>query len=262
VKTHDQFDPRCAAFYRDAMTLLQRAKVPFMVGGAFALANHAGIERFTKDFDVFIRPRDSERAVAAFADAGFRTEMTAAYWLAKAFKDDLFVDLIWSSGNGVASVDDQWFERAPEENILGMRVPIVPAEEMIWQKAYIMERERFDGADVIHVIHARAEELDWGHLLERFGEHWRVLLAHLILFGFAYPTERGRIPLRVMQDLAGRLARELGSASDGDRVTQGTLLSRHQYQDEVADGRYRDARLLPPADLTEDDLREDERECA
>jgi hypothetical protein len=262
VKEHDQLDPRCAAFYREAMTILQRAKVEFMVGGAFALAKHAGVERFTKDFDIFIRPRDAERALRAFAKAGLRTEMTATYWLGKAFKDDLFVDLIWSSGNGVATIDDDWFARAPEETVLGMRVKIVPAEEMIWQKAYIMERERFDGADVTHVIHARAEDLDWDHLLERFGEHWRVLLAHLVLFGFAFPTERDRVPRWVMRDLVGRLNGESTSATGGHRVTQGTLLSRYQYQEDVAGGRYRDARLLPPADLTEDDLKGDERECA
>ena len=227
-----------------------------MVGGAFAFAKHAGIERFTKDFDVFILPRDSERAVRAFADAGYKTERTAPYWLAKAFKDDLFVDMIWSSGNGVATVDERWFKRSTEEDILGIRVPVVPAEEMIWQKAYIMERERFDGADVIHVIHHRAEKLDWDHLVRRFGEHWRVLLAHLVLFGFAYPGERDRIPQRVMHLLTGRLEREIWSGREGDRITQGTLLSRYQYEDDVNGGRYRDARLLPPADLTEKDIRE------
>jgi hypothetical protein len=139
----------------------------------------------------------------------------------------------------------------------------VPAEEMIWQKAYIMERERFDGADVLHVVHERAEQLDWDRLLRRFGEHWRVLLAHLILFGFAYPTERARIPAHVMRSLLGRLDEEARALYDGDHVMQGTLLSRHQYQDDVSDGRYKDARLIPPADLTEDDIREEDvTECA
>jgi hypothetical protein len=256
VKTHDQLDPRCASFYRDAMKLLQRAKVRFMVGGAFALAKYTGIERFTKDFDVFVMPCDSVRALDAFADAGFRTEMTASHWLAKAFKEDLFVDLIWSSGNGVAKVDDAWFVHATMDTVLRLRVPLVPAEEMIWQKAYIMERERFDGADVLHLLHARADDLDWDRLLRRFGEHWRVLLAHLVLFGFAYPTERGRVPQHVMHMLAGRLETELGPDEKLGRITRATLLSRHQYRDDIARGRYRDARLGPPADLTEEDLRE------
>jgi hypothetical protein len=42
---------------------------------------------------------------------------------------------------------------------------------MIWSKAFIMERERFDGADVMHLIHENANRLDWNRLLERFGQH-------------------------------------------------------------------------------------------
>ena len=247
------------------MTLLEDAGVPFMVGGAFAFKRYTGIDRSTKDFDVFIHPGDVDRALAAFRAAGYATELTAPYWIAKAFLDDLFVDLIWSSGNGVATVDDLWFARAHEDEILGMPAKIVPAEEMIWQKAYIMERERFDGADVLHIIRSRADELDWDHLLARFGEHWQVLLAHLVLFGFAYPTERDRVPVEVMRGLIARLDRDVGTAYDGDHITQATLLSRYQYQGDVGAGGYGDARLLPPADLTEQDIREDaedERECA
>lgn len=253
---HDPMDARCAAFYREAMAALRERRVPFLVGGAFALKEHAGVSRFTKDFDVFIRPSDAERALDALASRGYRTEMTAPHWLAKAFHEDLFVDLIWSSGNGVATVDDEWFAHAGEGDVLGERAPIVPAEEMIWQKAYIMERERFDGADVNHVIHDRAETLDWDRLLRRFGEHWRVLLAHLVLFGFAYPTQRHRVPARVMRDLTARLERELTATYDGDTVTQATLLSRYQYREDVSSGAYKDARLLPPADLSEEDVRE------
>jgi hypothetical protein len=253
---HDPFDPRCSAFYRTAMEILRDARVPFMVGGAFALERHAGISRFTKDFDVFISPSDVDRALAAFDAKGYATELTAPYWIAKVRYEDLYVDLIWSSGNGVATVDDEWFAHALEDEILGMPALIVPAEEMIWQKAYIMERERFDGADVIHVIHAMAERLDWDHLVRRFGPHWRVLLAHLVLFGFAFPSERDRIPAPVLHLLTGRLERELSSGSTDGDLMQGTLLSRHQYRDDVNGGRYRDARLQPPADLTEDDIRE------
>ena len=68
--------------------------------------------------------------------------------------------------------------------------------------------------------------LDWERLLGRFGPHWRVLLAHLILFGFIYPWERA-VPGWVMDELLGRLRRGEGSAAR--RVCRGTLLSRVQY---------------------------------
>ncbi len=53
------------AFYREAMLALNRAGVPFLVGGAFAFARYSGIRRETKDFDVFIHRRDLQRAFAA-----------------------------------------------------------------------------------------------------------------------------------------------------------------------------------------------------
>ncbi|MGH7278499.1 MAG: nucleotidyltransferase, partial [Candidatus Rokuibacteriota bacterium] len=196
----DQLGPKTAAFYRDALTVLIEADVPFVVGGAYAFECYTGIARDTKDIDVFVRRADTERALAVLAQAGYRTEMTFPHWLGKAFGgDDDVLDVIFSSGNGIAEVDDTWFEHARDDEVLGIPVKLSPPEEMIWSKAFIMERERFDGADVAHVLRARAEHLDWPRLLARFGANWRPLLAHLVLFGFIYPSERQRIPHGVMR---------------------------------------------------------------
>ena len=77
---------------------------------------------------------------------------------------------------------------------------------MIWSKAFIQERERFDGADVIHLLRETGPSLDWPRLLMRFGDHWRVLLSHLILFGFVYPDKRQNVPAWVMDELMRRLS--------------------------------------------------------
>ncbi len=133
-------------------------------------------------------------------------------------------------------------ERARLEEVLGLSCALCAPEEIIWMKAYIMERERFDGADVAHLIQSCAERLDWLHLVRRFESYWRVLLAHLVLFGFVYPSERNRIPSSVMSDLLQRAQEELSSTPD-DRVCRGTLLSRAQYLSDVQERGYRDARL-------------------
>ena len=95
-------------------------------------------------------------------------------------------------------------------------------------KAYIMERERFDGADIAHILQSCAEKLDWPHLVHRFGPDWRVLLSHLVLFGYIYPGERDKIPAAIMDDLIARLQSEKRTAG-ADRICRGTLLSRKQY---------------------------------
>jgi hypothetical protein len=238
-------------FYRRAIDILDRAEVPFLVGGAYALAHYTDVVRHTKDFDMFLRSEDSPRALDAFGAAGFHTELTFAHWLAKVFCGEDFVDLIFSSGNGVAKVGDAWFEHAPPARFLGREVRLCPVEEMIWSKAFVVERERYDGADINHLIRAHGAAMDWKRVLHNFGPHWRVLLSHLVLYGFVYPSDRDRVPTGVMQELLGRLRRELESPPPRRRVCRGTLLSRIQYVVDLEQWGYEDARLDAESGMTE-----------
>src|SRR5207302_4001531 len=187
-----------ADFYRESMRVLERAGVPFLVGGAYAFAFYTGISRDTKDFDLFLRPADVDLALEAFERAGYGADKTFPHWLAKVTAGADLIDLIFRAGNGLCSVDDLWFARAVRADLLGVPVQLCPPEEILWMKAFIMERERYDGADVAHLFQSCAERLDWWHLLDRFGPDWEVLLSHLVLFGYIYPSERSRIPKHVI----------------------------------------------------------------
>jgi hypothetical protein len=249
-------DRNSLEFYRHAMRLMQEGNLPFLVGGAYAFARYTGIERHTKDFDVFIRPQDFPRARKLFEAAGYRAELTFKHWIGKAYGGEDFVDLIFGAGNGIARVDDLWFENAVPGTVFGIDVLLIPAEEMIWSKGLIMERERFDGADVAHLIYAVGEKLDWRRLLDRYGRHWRALYAHLILFGFIYPSHRSNIPRWVMDELSQRLAAETVKGNLPDKVCFGTILSRQQYLVDVNERGYKDARLRPIGNMTEEEIRE------
>lgn len=239
------------AFYHEVMQALKNAGIPFLVGGAYALSYYTGVSRYTKDLDVFIMRRDYERISEALRQAGYATELLYPHWLAKAcFKED-FVDLIFSSGNGIAEVDEGWFERAPAVEVLDVPVRICAVEETIWSKAFIMERERYDGADIAHLLRARAESIDWHRLLNRFLPHWRVLLSHLTLFGFVYPAHRDLIPQWLMEDLIERLRQEISAPAPDRRICAGTLLSREQYLTDVGEQGYQDARIRPLGNMTE-----------
>jgi hypothetical protein len=240
-------------FYRCALSALAELGVPFVVGGAYAYTHYVSIARDTKDFDIFIHPRDVDRALAELRRRGYRTELAFPHWLAKAWSGDAFMDLIFSSGNGVVTVDDDWFTHAPEGRVLGMPVKLQPIEEMIWSKSFVMERERSDAADVAHVILRCSSTIDWDRLLQRFGPHWRVLLAHLVLFGFVYPSERTRVPERVLRELLRRLEGELGEDST-ERVCNGTMLSREQYLTDVEQWDYEDARVAPRGSMSPEDI--------
>lgn len=250
----DLASPAAQAVYRRVMETLRDGDVPFLVGGAYAFTPFTGIPRSTKDFDLFVAKTDIERALAVLAAGGFEAELTFPHWLGKAYHGSEFVDLIFSSGNGVAPVDAEWFRHAPRGEVLGVDVLLAPAEEMIWSKSFVMERERYDGGDVIHLLRARAEQLDWRRLIDRYGPFWRVLLANLVLFGFVYPGERARIPVWVMRELLGRLEPELETPDAEERLCNGTVISRAQFLPDVLEWGYVDGRLAPRGNMNADEI--------
>jgi predicted nucleotidyltransferase len=251
----DEIPAATAAFYRRALQSLVDAKVPFLVGGAFAHACFTGIRRATKDLDLFIRRADYERVAELASAQGWDARLAFPHWLAKIRAGEDFIDLIFNSGNGVTPVDDRWFRGNRRAEVLGVPVRLANIEDSLTSKAFIMERERFDGADIAHLFLANAERLDWKVLLERFGAHWRILLAHLTLFGYIYPGERHRIPQWLMDTLIARLVEETRHRPEDDpHVCAGTLLSREQYRHDVERLGYVDGRLTPVSTMTREDV--------
>jgi hypothetical protein len=126
---------------------------------------------------------------------------------------------------------------------------------MIWSKVFVMDRGRYDGADIAHLFRACGHRLNWRRLLARFDRHWRVLLSHLIMFGFVYPGERDGVPEWVMHELIGRVQRECDSANRPEgSLCQGTLLSPTEYQIDVEEWGCRDPRLPPYGRLTPEQI--------
>lgn len=238
-------DPTACVFYKNVVERLSAARIPFAVGGAYAFAHFTNIHRGTKDLDLFLKREDVEQALQLFAEDGYRGELTFAHWLAKVYDDASgdFVDLIFNSGNGVAAVDDDMLDNAVEVSMFGLPVKVCPAEEMIWTKAFVMERERYDGNDIAHLIHVLGGKLDWTRLMRRFGPHWRLLFVHLVLLGYIYPHERALVPAWVMGELMERFSQEVRVRAVGDPVCGGTLVSREQFLVDVNHWGYVDGRL-------------------
>ena len=240
-----------AELYRTVLASLHDAGVAFVVGGTYALERLAGVARQTKDLDLFVLEDDWPIIQHALRQAGVDAHVEFSHWLGKATRGDDLVDLIFAGGNGYVRVDAEWISHGTPGIVLGFPVHICPAEEMIWSKAFVMERERFDGADVLHIIRRSGRDLDWNRLRRRFGEHGNVLLAHVLLFLFAYPDATDLVPNWLLDDL---WARRATPPSTADRVCRGTLLSRAQYLVDVHGWGYTDARLEPHGRMTEDEI--------
>lgn len=241
-------------FYRSTLELFNREGLPFLVGGTHAYFRYTGIARETKDFDVFVRRGDYPRFEKAVREAGYETELKFPHWLGKIYKDDAFIDLIFSGGNGEAAVDEEWFEHSVEGKIFGIPVRLAAPEEMIWSKSYVMERERYDGGDVMHLFLRTGTRLDWHRLLKRFGDHWRLLLMQIVKFGFVYPSERYRIPRDVVEELLNRFTLELNDRSSPEKVCFGTLTSRAQYLVDIREWGFQDARQEPYGTMKPEDV--------
>src|SRR5204863_8270038 len=102
---NDVLPPASRDFYIRAMQLLDEAGIGFLVGGAYAFERYTGIARHTKDFDIFVHPRDLERVLETLGAAGCETALPFPHWLGKARCGGAFVDVLLSSGDGVAAVD-------------------------------------------------------------------------------------------------------------------------------------------------------------
>jgi Uncharacterised nucleotidyltransferase len=252
----DEADAGIATFYRQVLETLNAASMPYLVGGAYAFNRHTEVNRPTRDLDLFIRRADFDRISEVLRQAGFHCELTYPHWLGKVHHEGVYVDLIFSSGNAIAEVDDIWFEHAADSEVLGVPVKICPAEEMIWSKAFIMEKERFDGADIAHLIRARGPQLDWARLFRRFEPHWRVLFSHLVLFGFVYPAHRDLVPVAIMDEMIERLRHETHNEPPDSRLCLGTLLSREQYLNDIRREGLQDGRVTPIGKMTPEDTAE------
>jgi len=241
------------AFYRDVLNLINDSQIPYLVGGGYALDHYTGIARDSKDLDLVLEPAHAEAILKLFSVHGYRTELSFPHWLGKIFGGNDVVDIIFSSGNGLCRVDNDWFEHAVPGEILGVMVKLCPAEELIWTKGFIMERERYDGADIAHLVRARGAQLDWPRLLRRFDSHWQVLLGHLIFFDFIYPAEKRLVPCWVINDLLQRMQNQSVDRAPRSRLCRGTLLSRSQYRVDVETWGYGDARQQPTGSMTREE---------
>ncbi|MDX6379916.1 MAG: hypothetical protein QOI57_940, partial [Rubrobacteraceae bacterium] len=166
------FGNEASEVYVEALNALSQAGIRYMLGGALALNAYTGIWRDTKDLDLFVPEKTVTPVLETLEDAGFETETMDPLWLAKAWRGDLFVDVIHATHNGTGLVDETWFENSKEVQVLDRPALVIPAEEMILSKIFVVAKDRCDVDDVLHLIFAPRGDLDWDRLLSKIDVHW------------------------------------------------------------------------------------------
>jgi hypothetical protein len=139
----------------------------------------------------------------------------------------LIVDLIWAMANQRAQVDDIWFERSTPIQIRGENLKVLPMEEFMWCKLYIMQRDHCDWTDVFNLLYAIGPHLDWDHLIERVEEDLPLLKALLIMYAWLCPRMARKLPRKLWRRLG--LPRAAGVKPDSKRDHIRLLDSRHWF---------------------------------
>jgi predicted nucleotidyltransferase len=235
--------------FREILELLEKKGTSFAVAGAFALREHTGICRDTKDLDLFLTPANAALALQHLREKGFECEVCDPVWLYKAHRDGFFVDLITGMSNATIVVEDSWIELAKPASVQGVQTRVLAAEELVASKIFIDRRERFDGVDIAHVIYGTRGKLDWQRVLRLVGEHWEMLLWMLVLFRYCYPAQTGYVPKEVWHELLSRF-QEVVSHPDPNAKFRGSLVDDKQFAIDVNEWglenlmqEYRDRRL-------------------
>ncbi len=228
------------AFYKEALEMLHATGANFMLGGAFALFKYTGLYRDTKDLDVFCKPSEYPKILKFFAEKGYETQLTDVRWLAKVFKGEYFIDIIFDTVNNICTVDDTWYERATEGEFAGIPVKFISAEELIWCKIYVQNRERYDSADINHTLLKYGKQLDWKHLLFRVDQHWHLLLAQILIFQFVYPADyHDIIPKWLFDELMKRANEQYDIPAALEKVCRGPIIDQTQYKVDIKEWDYK-----------------------
>jgi predicted nucleotidyltransferase len=225
--------PEAEAFYCEVLRMMAESGIPFLLSGTFALACYTGIDRPTKDVDVFAKAGDALRLLSWFREHGFDTVVVDERWLARITRGELFVDIIYNMPTSSTHVTDEWFEKAPTSELFGTTVRLIPPTEFVWSKIFVQDRHRYDAADIAHMILKCRDEIDWKRLLSRMELYWEVLLMAVLNFRFVYPSERDAIPKWLLLELIDRVRYQADTKPPAKRVCRGRIFSPRDYAIDV-----------------------------
>ena len=237
---NEQENKEALDFYREVLQLLEESGAGYMLGGAFAIFHHIGIYRNTKDFDVFCPASEYPKILKYFASKGYRTELTDVRWLAKVFKGEYFLDIIFDTVNNICRVDEEWLRHAHQADFLGFKIKILSPEELVWCKIYVQNRERYDGADINHLLLKQGKNLDWKRLARKMDQHWHLLLSQLLSFQFVYPSEfHAIIPKWLFDELLQKAAEQYELPAPMEKVCRGPVIDQTQYAIDIKEWGYK-----------------------
>lgn len=147
---------------RTAVALLD-AQIPFaLVGGYAAWAR--GAPEPSHDADFAVAQDDVDAARAALAAAGLDVQDPAENWLFKAYHHGQLVDVIYRMVG--EPVTREQLAQADELEVLAVRMPVLPATDIISAKMRVLGEHYCDFTWLLPMARALREQIDWDRVRE------------------------------------------------------------------------------------------------
>lgn len=188
--------------------VIQQARargIQYAIGGGLAVEAYTIHRVSTKDIDLYVTPEDRDAMIEVVTECGlgdyYEVHPYDRNWIYRSYSGEVIVDIIWSMPNQRTQVDAEWLNRGRHIDIHGLRLRVLPPEELIWAKLYVLQRDRCDWPDILNLIHATAPELDWDHLLDRVGDDAPLLDAVLTIFQWLCPQRSAQLPRHLKERL-------------------------------------------------------------
>jgi hypothetical protein len=183
--------------YQAVIERAQKLEIPFALGGAFAVATYTGYWRNTKDLDLYVLPQYRDRLIHVTREVGLQDyygeKPYDRWWIYRSYGGDTIVDIIWAMANHRAQIDDLWMS-GPEIELRGYALKVLPAEAMLWDKLYIMQRDRCDWPDVLNLLYVAGSEIRWDYVVRRMGADSALLAGILAVFAWIAPGSARNLP--------------------------------------------------------------------
>lgn len=185
-------------FYKEVIDAVKGTGCHFALGGAFAWACYTGLYRNTKDLDLYVMPEEKQSFIEALTSIGatdlFETESYDRGWIYRSTRDGYIVDIIWAMANYRRPLDKDYIEAGPTLEIRGERMHVLPAEELMMNKLYILQRGRSDWFDVFNLLYCTDGKLDWKRLVDKLGDDKPLLAGALKVYAWLCPGRTGELP--------------------------------------------------------------------
>jgi predicted nucleotidyltransferase len=165
----------------EAIDIIENSNIPYALIGGVA-AKSLGRPRITHDIDLFVKPDDANRTLEALERNGFTTQKRDPFWLFKAWKENILVDVIFKS-SGDIYFDEEVRSHVRRMIYLGRSVnAISPEDFLIIKAAAHQENNPHHWHDALAVL--KQGNLDWDYLLKRAKHAPRRILS-LLVYGQA-----------------------------------------------------------------------------